>query len=169
MAASKSMKNTLDEKISQVLRGYVPAVECFLLLRDILHFWDDLIDRDHALADAHIHESMFKVLISLPSNEFYRKYQDLLQPVLINAIANWRAANQFEGHGDNRALQLAFVIRSDYANILIQMAYIVGGHDWLMEVTPTIRAMWTEEDFEAYLTNLEREKCARLSGEKHVL
>jgi hypothetical protein len=160
---------TLDEKISEVLRGHVPAIECFLLIRDVLHFWDDLIDKDHSMSDEYIHGSMFKALVSLPSNAFYRQFQDLLQPVLINAIANWRAANEFEAGQVPPLLQLAFVIRSDYANILIQMAYIVGGHDWVMEVTPAIRAMWTTEDFAAYTANLEREKVARELGDKHVL
>jgi hypothetical protein len=159
----------MEERISQVLRGYAPAVQCFFLIRDVLHFWDDLIDRDRALADHEIHGAMFKALVLLPTNTFYAQHIQSLQPVLVNAIANWRAANEFEAGSDTRRLQIAFVIRSDYANILIQMAYLVGGHDWVMSVAPTIRAMWTDEDFDAYLINLAHEKSMRAPGETHVL
>ena len=169
MAASIGMTNTLEQKISFVLRGYAPAVQCFLLIRDILHFWDDLIDRDKKVDQESIHNAMFKALVTLPRNEFYRKNIDTLLPVLVNAIANWRAANEFECTDDRKTLEIAFVIRSDYANILIQMAYIIGGHDCLMQVTPMIRSLWTEEDFEAYLKNLEQERHARMLGVPNVL
>jgi len=160
---------TLDENIAEVLQGNAAAIECFMLIRDVLHFWDDLIDKDHTVSDAYIHGSMFKALVALPTNDFYRRFQDMLQPVLVNAIANWHAANAFEAGEDERLLQIAFVVRSDYANILIQMAYIIGGYDWVTAVTPVIRRMWTTEDFTAYKANLEREKAARTTGDQHVL
>ena len=164
-----AMSDTLDQKIFTALKGNVHAVECFFLLRDILHFWDDLIDKDHAVPPEGVHSAMFKALVELPSNPFYQRFGDQLRPVLVNAIANWRAANQFETSGDNRRLQLAYVIRSDYANILIQMAYLVGGRDWVMEVTPSIRDVWTSEDFNDYLVNLGKEQFARARGETNVL
>lgn len=163
------MTATIEGRIAHVLQGYAPAVQCFFLIRDVLHFWDDLIDQDRHLAQQEIHDSMFKALVLLPSNPFYAQHLQSLQPVLVNAIANWRAANAFEATGDTRQLQLAFVIRSDYANILIQMAYLVGGHDWVMSVAPSIRDMWTDEDFDSYLINLAHEKAMRSPGVTHVL
>lgn len=152
---------TLDENIRYVLRNNASAVEFFLTIRDVLHFWDDLIDRDHPVTPAYIHRSMFAALVTLPSNAFYRQHQASLMPVLVNAIGNWRAANDFESRDNRRELELAFVIRSDYANLLVQAAYLIGGVDWMVEVTPLIRSMWTSEGMSEYLKNLEAERAAR--------
>lgn len=159
----------LQDKISYVLLGQTPAVEFFACIWKVLHFWDDLIDRDQPVTDADINAAMFTALVTLPTNTFYRAHHASLSPVLVNAIANWQAANRFEAMGDERLLQQAFVIRSDYANILIQAAYLVGGPDWLMHVTPIIRDMWTYENFDAYKSNLQREKAERTGTQAALL
>lgn len=161
VAARTPKARTLDENIRYVLRGNASAVEFFLTIRDVLHFWDDLIDRDQPITPDDIHRSLFAALVTLPSNAFYRQHQASLMPVLINAIGNWRAANVFESRDDRRELELAFVIRSDYANLLVQAAYLIGGVDWMVEVTPLIRSMWTSEGMAEYLKNLEAERTAR--------
>jgi len=155
------VKSRLDPLLLLYLKENIAAAECYALICRILHFWDDLIDRDKLVSQMEINVGMFNSLIELPSNKFYRDNQSSLQPVLVNAIANWQTANEFESNGVKKELELAFVIRSDYCNILIQMAYIVGGHDWVMEITPKIRANWTDEDFAMYLDGLELEKVLR--------
>lgn len=152
---------TLTDKIRYVLKDVQPAVEFFLMLRDVLHFWDDLIDLDKPVTPEYINKSMFTALVKLPTNLFYQAHHTSLAPVLVNAIANWHAANRFEAGNDRKQLELAFVIRSDYANLLIQSAYLVGGHDWMVEVTPLIRSMWTSEGMAEYMQNLEKERMAR--------
>jgi len=159
--ASAPALNTMEDRIRFALHGHEPAVRFFLLLRDTLHFWDDLIDRDRVITPEHINISMFNALIELPSNPFYRQFQDQLQPVLVNAFANWHAANKFESEQNLKNLEVAFVIRSDYANILIQCAYIVGGYEWMTKMTPFIRSTWTDEDFKTYVLNLQAERDAR--------
>lgn len=150
-----------NDKILRALRGHQGALDAFLKVRDILHFWDDLVDRDKVVGPDYINRAMFTALVALPSNPFWRAHQDSLLPILTNAVGNWHAANTFEAGDELRRLELAFVIRSDYANLLIHMAYLVGGYDWMMEVTPVIRDLWTEEDFAQYLRNLSIERDAR--------
>lgn len=150
------------DHLSQVLNGHTPAVDFIEALFAVLHFWDDLIDQDRPLSEGEIHTAMWDALVTIPSNPFYRQFLPQLQPVLINAIANWRAANLFErGDSSERHKQIAFVIRSDYANILIQCVYLVGGRDAVIAATPYIREYWTEEDFGAYLDNLALERMTR--------
>jgi hypothetical protein len=160
----------LVDSIKYALRGHAPAIDAFLLVRDVLHFWDDLIDGDKTLDASAVNAAMFNALVTLPSNPFWRQHQDSLLPILVNAVANWHTANEFEAGDDNRRLSLAFVIRSDYANLLIHMTYLVGGYDWMMGVAPRIRDLWTGEDFTQYLGNLDIEREARKQKElKHVL
>lgn len=160
---------SLLQKISQALLGHEQAISLFMLIRDVLHFWDDLIDGDKSITQADINLSMFKALVAIPENRFYRDHQDKLLPVLTNAIANWQTANQFEQTSDIDLLEQAFVIRSDYANLLIQMAYLVGGYDWMIQATPMIRSMWTTENFAAYLSNLQRERAAKRGLAKELI
>lgn len=160
-ARESARPHTLGELIGIALKGDQQAVQWFLMMRDVLHFWDDLIDRDVKLKKHEINAAMFTALVSLPSNDFYLRHRDSLTPLLISAVANWNAANEFESNGEERLLQLAFVIRSDYANLLIHASYLVGGYAWMMEVTPLIRDWWTSEDYPAYKANLLREKSAR--------
>ena len=151
----------MADSITHALKGHAAAIALFMLWRDVLHFWDDLVDQDQAISRRDIDLSMFKALVAIPSNGFYRQFQDQLQPILISAIANWQAATEFEKTLDQRKLEIAYVIRSDYANLLIHMAYLVGGYDWMVEVTPQIRAQWSSEDFTEYLANLAAEIVAR--------
>jgi hypothetical protein len=157
-------------RIEYVLKGDRAAVECFLIIRDALHLWDDLIDGDKPVSRESIHTTFTNILVGLACNPFWRKHIDTLAAVLCNAIANWHAANSFETAPDinQRRLQVAFIIRSDYANLLITMARLVGGMAWCNQVTTLIRDEWTGEDFTKYLDNLAQEKAAR-EGEHHVL
>lgn len=149
--------------LRHVLMGNEAAVEFFLAGRSVCHLWDDLIDRDRDVSDGEIDVAMYHALVVLPKNPFYRQHFDALHPLFVNAVMNWHAATEFERatDGDVRKLQLAFVMRSDYANLLIQAAYLIGGPVWAKRVTPEIRLKWTEETFDDYLTSLTREREAR--------
>lgn len=147
--------------VRSVLKDHPAAVAFYMVLFGVAHFWDDLIDRDKPISDESINGVMWNVLVTLPNNPFYRQHFDTLNPMLVNAIANWQTANTFERGDDERLHQVAFVARSDYANILIQCAYLIGGREWMLEVTPLIRSEWTEEDFAAYADNLKQERVAR--------
>jgi hypothetical protein len=151
-----------DEKIAHALRGNRDAIAFFVMLRDVSHFWDDMIDRDRDLTAEYINDAMWMAMVEIPANPFYRANFDRLQPHIVTAIANWQAANLFEAGSDERQLQIAFISRSDYCNILLECVYIIGGRDWLLQMTPIIRDAWTDEDFSAYKINLQTEKAARL-------
>jgi hypothetical protein len=153
----------LDD-IKQVLRHDEGAIEFFMLMHRILHFWDDLVDRDKDLTDSEINAAMWTALIDLPSSQFYQQNFYALKPVLTTAIANWMASTEFERNPTEKRLQIAFIARSDYINILLQCAYLVGGRDWLLHVTPIVRERWTSEDFAAYEKNLTEEAVARTAA-----
>lgn len=152
-------------EIRYVLKYNEDAVNFFLSFRDALHLWDDLIDKDKDLSDEDINRGFWNALVAIPANPFYRKHAETLSAITSNAIANWMTANQYEKTGDLKKLQAAYIIRSDYANVLIYCAQLVGGAAWAHEVTPVIRNAWTEEDFEQYLVNLRREHEARQAKE----
>ena len=150
-----------QELANWVVRGNQDALGFLNVVTNVLHFWDDLIDKDRTLEDDEIHSRMWDALVTLPRNKFYRTFFDELQPVLNCAISNWMAANKFEQGEDKDDLDIAFIIRSDYANIAIHTALLVGGEAWAAQVTPHIRRFWHREGREQYESNLQAEKSAR--------
>jgi hypothetical protein len=68
---------------------------------------------------------------------------------LVNAVANWRGANVLE-RSDDRSLQaVAYVIRSDFANLL-QLSFLVGGPTWTCQMAPLVRGCWKDQDLDSY-------------------
>jgi hypothetical protein len=158
--------------VATAVRNNPDALAFLRTIAQILHFWDDLIDRDHEIDDRQINDAFTLALIELPRNAFYREHFDTLNVILQNAITNWHIANQLERepHNEDRvrvSLMTAFVIRSSYIDLLTQSALIVGGMDWAAHCGPEIHRWAHSEGYDGYLTNLAAEQTAR--KESHVL
>lgn len=153
------------DKISHILRGHPDAVRMFVDIAQVFHFWDDLIDKDAVITDDEVRLALWKSAVDLPSNPFYRDNFDSLQPMIIRAISNWQVATKFEQEPTPKRLQLAYAIRSDYLNILLHCAYLVGGKEWLDLMAPYVQEHWTHETYDMYLENLKKEKALR-AGER---
>jgi hypothetical protein len=106
---------------------------------------------------------MWMALIEIPNNSFYTTHRSELQPILVNAIINWRIANKIERveQATNDDLTIAFILRSSYADLLTMSATLIGGIEWAVECGPDIRRWAHSEGFTAYLTNLAAEKAVR--------
>ncbi len=146
----------------ELMRGNQAAAHFIELIVELLHFWDDLIDRDKAVSDEVINDRMFKLFVTLPRNPFYASNFSTLNPVLVNAITNWHVANRFERtEADEYKLRIAYIVRSSYVDLITQSALIVGGPAWAVEVGEQIRLYAHKETYEGYLTNLQTEITAR--------
>jgi hypothetical protein len=151
--------NTAAELLfARILKGNEEAVTFLIQLCRVLHFWDDLEDRDKSIPRSEVDSAMYIALVALPRNQFYRRYFDELNPLVTNAIFNWHCANQLEADDDEAAKQIAFVIRSAYADVALTAARIVGGYEWARQVAPEIRRHWHKEGFGGYLANLEKQR-----------
>jgi hypothetical protein len=116
-----------------------------------------------------IHAAFRNALVVIPANDFYRANFHLLHPLLDNLILNWLTANKMET--DKEQLDIAWVIRSDYCNVLLKCLQIVGGFDYARSVWPGVRKMWHGEGYETYLENLyaEQENKLETGGTLYVL
>jgi len=135
-------------------------------LRDmaqVMHTWDDLVDHDKPVSDCEITEAFWKALVTIPRNPFYRAHEDMLAPIVMNAIVNWRIATHIErcDQVTETALQTAFIVRSSYIDMVTMAALIIDGPDWAAHVGPGLRAWAHGEGFDTYLQNLANEKAAR--------
>ncbi|MCH7499423.1 MAG: hypothetical protein IH886_05355 [Nitrospinae bacterium] len=158
-----------DELLRYALKGNVDAIYFMELINYIFHTWDDLIDKDRALSDKEINGVFWNALVDLPRSPFYVLNFVPLNAIITTAILDWQTANQFENEGDDLALEIAFIIRSTYSNILIYSALLVGGREWALHINPIARRLWHKETFAGYKVNLEKEKAVRENRTDTVL
>ena len=118
-----------DEEMLALMAGDADALK---MVRDIAfwsHVYDDLIDRDKPVSAEQIHMVMWKLLIALPMNPFYRAHETMIRPLVINGILNWHAANQIEQSGKLEELRIAHVIRHSIGDVGLLAMALAGGQD----------------------------------------
>ena len=140
----------------RVLQGNGLAVSLCETLFTISQVWDDLIDGDPVEDDA-VNEAFWLALVALPRNDFYRQHFLDLQPLVQAAITDWLTANELEVR-DEGAKHLAFVLRDSLTSVVTQCALLVGGYEWMREVTPEIRLFFHDEPLNEYMEGLTRER-----------
>lgn len=139
------------------------AAEVCSLLMTAAHGLDDLIDRDKPLADAEIQRMFAALAFDLPRNRFWRQYEAVLSPLLELCWLNWQEATRMER--DKQQLEVAFVLRSDYANLMAMVALLVGGRHFAAVLIRDIRGDTHAEGFENYKLALRAEERARQQAE----
>ena len=149
------------EDFLPMVQGDTSAAAFLAQMVQILHLWDDLVDRDAPISDETVHRGFYAALVLLPQNEFYKEHFDHLNPILVNAITNWRIANLMERHGDEYQHRIAYILRSSYVDLVTQCALLVGGPDYASEVGYAIRMHAHKETWEGYQRNLAAEFAAR--------
>ncbi len=150
-----------EQLIQVVCKGDASAAEFLFAITDVAHVWDDLIDQDRDVRPEEINRAFMNALVGLPRNAFYARHFDLLHPVLISAVNNWQVANQLEQAGSSDDLHIAFITRSSYVDLVTQVAFILGGPEWVRSVGPEIRRFAHAEGWEKYVSNLDAEHAAR--------
>lgn len=149
----------LSTLFREVCAGDESAVEFLTAMVGVLHLWDDLIDKDKPVTDDDINAAFWDALVVLPRNQFYQRHFSDLNPILVTAILSWKTANEFERNRES--LDIAFVIRSAYVDLILMTALLCGGRARAERLGPAIRLFAHAEGFRQYQLNLEAEKAAR--------
>ena len=156
------MGSAPDDLVHKVCRGNDEAASCVRALVAIAHTWDDLIDRDKPVSDELIHSAFQLALLHLPANPFYVRNSGALLRTLANSIINWRIATALEHGGQAADLEIAYILRSSYADVLTTAAMLIGGIEWAVEIGVEVRRFFHSETFNGYLSNLQAEQAARM-------
>lgn len=155
------MSERFDQLVLDASCGNAAAADFLRLVVDIAHVWDDLIDRDHGVANETINLAFEGALIHIPLNPFYQRHQAELATLLHNSIRNWHLANSIERGNEEKLFPAAFVLRSAYADIFAHVAYILGGTVLALTIAAEARRQAHAEGFDGYLKNLAAERAAR--------
>ena len=156
------------QRINWLCQGNTEAVQFCSMLWDMVATYDDIIDADNpSHSELHVHAMMYSALFGLPYNKFYAANFALLNPLMMNAVANWRIANEVERQYrilpvEERAskvadLHFSFIIRSSYIDILRMVAFIVGGDAHSIQAGIELRRYVHAEGLDSYLTEMQGE------------
>lgn len=122
------------------------AMRFCLQLMDLIHIWDDLIDKDIEPDAETINRAMLTALVDLPLNPFYHKHVQALAPLLVNAFLQWQDANSMEVPGaPDSDLNMAWMLRASVYQIFAFCVFLAGGMDYARQVGPTVRRMYGEK------------------------
>ncbi len=135
-------------------QGNADAVDLVLAIAEISHCWDDLVDKDKPVSDAQINRAFSIALLELPKNPFYQAHCLDLLPVMTTGALNWLTANEYEKTQDKEAHALAHVMRYGIAELVLFIAYIIGGQEWAQQVAPELRRRSQKDTLENYLSEV---------------
>lgn len=152
-----------DPLVERALKGHQEALLFLRAMGRLLHWFDDLIDKDRQVTDAETYEALWTALIELPQNTFYAEHQSVLQPIVANSIVNWRVATNIERNraAETGDLVIAYVTRSSYIDLATMCALLIGGAEWAVVCGYGLRKWAHSESFDQYLKALADETRAR--------
>lgn len=128
-------------------QGDESAVRYCLDLLTVAHAWDDLIDRDRAVEDV---DGVFRrLLVDIPLNPFFQRFQAHLVPLAGSVILQWHAANALEAEPRGADRAKAYMLRAGIYQIFAYVAWLIGGDAWGRQVAPEVWRLYgeTPDDF----------------------
>jgi len=134
------------------------AVSFILAFSDACELFDDLIDKDKPIDDAHVVRVLFSLLTELPLNPFFDAYKQQLIPIIITGINAWLDSNVLE-NGDENQQVFAYVLRDWYMEFISYVIYLVRGRDYMRQVSMDVRHFFTHhETLEAFREKLNERR-----------
>jgi hypothetical protein len=135
--------------------GHAEAIAMLHTLIDAFNTWDCLVDKDRPVPDQRLHDTFHGLLIVLPRNEFYQRFQRELQPVIEATIINWHAANAMQWvDASPEAVVRAHVLRMRLLDIVVTAARIIGGLEHACAVARTLNTNVPAEKSQAFMTEI---------------
>jgi hypothetical protein len=145
------------EFLNKVLMGRADAVEFCRALFRVSQVWDDLIDKDRGVDAEDINRAFWTLIVDLPANPFYRANFGHLHPVLRQYIIDWLDATALEREEGAHGKNLAFVLRDSIGAVVTQCAWILGGYEYMRQVSCDVRRHIHEDSLEEYINQLRNQ------------
>lgn len=122
----------LEDRFREWFKGDADAVQFASLLWSATQEWDDVKDEGQAPSDA----LMFWLSFGMEVDPFYSRFAHLMRPCLMSSYLRWQASNVLDHEPDQVAK--SYMLRAGIYDVWHMMAFIVGGHDWAVEIGPAI-------------------------------
>jgi hypothetical protein len=121
------------------------AVRFIVDFADTCELFDDLIDKDKPISDAHVVRVLFNVLTEIPLNPFFDSFKAQLVPIIITGINAWLDSNVLERGSDNDKV-FAYVLRDWYMEFISYVVYLTRGREYMRSVSLDIRSFFTHHE-----------------------
>ena len=140
------MKNITEGDI-EWFGGNQDALNMYRLMIDLLHTWDDLVDKDKSVSEIEINHAFLSCLVYLPANPFYRSIQDQVLPMWLMVVSAYETANQLEKDKDEHGLEISHSLRYAAGHIVAYAVHVCVGPEKAREILPKL---WKSVFFERY-------------------
>ena len=143
------MNPTEEEKLAW-FNGNKDALALFYNLVDLVHIWDDLIDKDKPVNDDDINKAFLIALVYMPANPFYKQIQEQVLPMWITAASAFEVANKFEKTKDEHGIEIAHNLRYAAGHVVAYMSIVCLGYEKAKQYLPTIWKTIVDDRFDDY-------------------
>lgn len=139
-----------DAAALELLGGNADALRFVLDIARLSHVYDDLVDQDVPVGEQRVHDLMWTLLVTLPTNPFYRAHEDTLRPVIITGILNWKAATDMEQLGHREELRIAHGVRYAIADVFLLSMVLTVGREHAMKNARRARLLGQNDTWAHY-------------------
>jgi len=130
--------------------GNQDALNMYRMFIDMIHVWDDLIDKDKEVTEDDINRAFMIALAYLPANPFYRRIQQDIMPMCVSMIHAYQAANHFEKTKDDHGVEIAHGLRYAAGHIIAYAVVVCVGNEKAKEIMPELWKDIVNERFDDY-------------------
>lgn len=142
------MKNTRAKL--EWFGGNEHALQMYQAFIDLLHTWDDLVDKDVDVPEDKINNAFLICLVYLQSNPFYRQIQDDILPMWISVVSAYETANQYERNKDEHGVEISHGLRYTAGHIIAYAVEVCVGHEKARDIMPEVWKSIFYERFDDY-------------------
>lgn len=128
--------------------GNASALDLYERLVFVAHAWDDLIDQDKPVD---VNALMETLLLYLPGNACYRKFEPEIRALMMAAMVSYQAANVMERECDAHQLELAHYLRYGVMNVAIFLIGALNGVQQGAEIVAQAAPFMVPERLSDYL------------------
>lgn len=110
-------------------------------LRWLWSFWcfsqmfDDLVDRDKPVAHGDAARELARFVEQVALSPFFRQHAASLTALLVSAINRWLTGDEMARSEQQEARTLARAVRCGDLDVVLHVAYLVGGWDHMRAMT----------------------------------
>lgn len=129
----------------EIFKGDSRSIEFCISLLEVLHVWDDLVDKDNPLTSEEINKAFITAIFGLQNYPLW--FTAGLNHLLLNTFLKWRDANEIEQNplSSDDDLSKSYMLRAGLYDIFAVIAYHLFGDEWAREVGPKIRLLYGEK------------------------
>ena len=141
---------TYDEKVYEAIRlssnGNNDAWSYLSIISKVLRIIDDLVDEPEKVKVEDKYNLALLLMVDLPSNSFFHTHKTSLLPLHLTSLNAWIDSNHWM-EKDKTRKNYALVIRDQITELVMLVAFLTGGTDYMRNVSLKIRELFLKEEF----------------------